>query len=71
MEHFGGELGVLSYPQHGKPAKIKLCEPRGPLFQELPNEFQARPLRGRYVPLPTCHARGYLHSLGFCPRACS
>jgi len=32
VEHFGGSLGVLSYPQHGKPATVRLHEPRGPLF---------------------------------------
>uniref|UniRef100_A0A7S3F0I5 anthranilate synthase n=1 Tax=Haptolina ericina TaxID=156174 RepID=A0A7S3F0I5_9EUKA len=40
VEHYGGELGVLSYPQHGKPAMVKLCEPRGPLMEELPADFQ-------------------------------
>jgi anthranilate synthase len=24
VEHFGGKLGVLSYPMHGKPSKITL-----------------------------------------------
>jgi len=40
VEYYGGELGVLSYPQHGKPALVKLCEPSGALFHELPAEFQ-------------------------------
>jgi len=40
VEHFGGELGVLSYPQHGKPAMVSLVEPRGPLFTDLPATFQ-------------------------------
>eukprot|EP00325_Prymnesiales_sp_UTEX-LB-985_P029536 CAMPEP_0174717792 /NCGR_PEP_ID=MMETSP1094-20130205/27209_1 /TAXON_ID=156173 /ORGANISM="Chrysochromulina brevifilum, Strain UTEX LB 985" /LENGTH=773 /DNA_ID=CAMNT_0015917789 /DNA_START=12 /DNA_END=2333 /DNA_ORIENTATION=+ len=44
VEHFGGELGVLSYPQHGKPAEVHLQEPRGALFEEMPETFQV----GRY-----------------------
>ena len=44
VEYFGGELGVLPYPQHGKPALVKLKEPRGALFDGLPAEFQV----GRY-----------------------
>ena len=40
VEHFGGELGVLPYPQHGKPAMVRLCETRGPLFEDMPDEFQ-------------------------------
>jgi len=40
VEHYGGELGVLDYPQHGKPALITLREPRGSLFNELPESFQ-------------------------------
>ena len=46
VEHYGGELGVLPYPQHGKPGRVLLQEPRGALFQgdsalEFPSEFQA------------------------------
>ena len=33
VEHYGGELGVLPYPQHGKPGSVLLCEPRGALFE--------------------------------------
>jgi hypothetical protein len=29
VEHYGGELGVLPYPQHGKPGSVQLREPRG------------------------------------------
>ena len=61
VEHFGGELGVLSYPQHGKPAKIKLCEPRGPLFEELPSEFQARVRESVWVGV---RVRARLHERG-------
>jgi anthranilate/para-aminobenzoate synthase component II len=40
IEHFGGELGVLDYPQHGKPAMVRVTDPRGKLFDEIPDEFQ-------------------------------
>lgn len=40
VEHFGGELSVLGYPQHGKPAEVQLHEPRGPIFDGLPETFQ-------------------------------
>jgi anthranilate synthase len=39
VEHFGGELGVLDYPMHGKPSRI--CVQRGQLFSGLPREFTA------------------------------
>jgi len=42
IEHFGGKLGVLSYPQHGKPAKIKVAG--GKVLSGLGSEFQV----GRY-----------------------
>jgi len=42
VEHFGGELGVLSYPMHGKGSRIRVLE--STLLAELPNEFTA----GRY-----------------------
>jgi len=29
VEHYGGALGVLPYPQHGKPGSVQLREPRG------------------------------------------
>lgn len=44
VEHYGGELGVLPYPQHGKPALVTIQEPRGPLLESLPASFQV----GRY-----------------------
>jgi len=42
VEHFGGELGVLGYPVHGKASRIKVRG--GRLFAGLPAEFTA----GRY-----------------------
>jgi anthranilate synthase len=42
VEHFGGELGVLEYPMHGKPSRIGSL--KGPLFDGFPQEFTA----GRY-----------------------
>ena len=42
VEHFGGELGVLDYPMHGKPSRIPVRG--GRLFDGLPGEFTA----GRY-----------------------
>ncbi|HEY3825941.1 MAG TPA: anthranilate synthase component I [Bryobacteraceae bacterium] len=42
VEAFGGELGVLSYPMHGKPSKVRH---RGKgVFEGLPKEFEV----GRY-----------------------
>ena len=42
VEHFGGALGVLDYPMHGKPSRIKTTG--GRLFDGFPDEFTA----GRY-----------------------
>jgi anthranilate synthase len=42
VEHFGGELGVLGYPMHGKPSRVRVLG--GRLFEGLPEEFTA----GRY-----------------------
>lgn len=47
VEHFGGKLGVLPHPQHGKPATVRLS-PAGAtkgstLFEGLPSTFQVRP----------------------------
>src|SRR5207244_291433 len=42
VEHFGGELGVLEYPMHGKPSRVTVLG--GRIFQGLPTEFTA----GRY-----------------------
>jgi anthranilate synthase len=42
VEHFGGRLGVLPYPMHGKPSEIEVRG--GRLFEDLPSRFVA----GRY-----------------------
>ena len=42
VEHFGGELGVLSYPMHGKGSRVRVTG--GRIFDGLPAEFTA----GRY-----------------------
>jgi anthranilate synthase len=42
VEHFGGTLGVLDYPMHGKPSRIRVLG--GRMFEGLPKEFTA----GRY-----------------------
>jgi anthranilate synthase len=42
IEHFGGELGVLDYPMHGKPSEIRVLG--GKLFEGLGGSFIA----GRY-----------------------
>ena len=42
VEHFGGRLGTLDYPVHGKPSRIRVLG--GRLLEGLPREFTA----GRY-----------------------
>ncbi|MDB4977346.1 MAG: anthranilate synthase subunit [Myxococcaceae bacterium] len=42
IEHFGGELGVLSYPMHGKPSEVSVRG--GKLFEGIDSPFVA----GRY-----------------------
>lgn len=42
VEHFGGKLGVLDYPMHGKASRVRVVG--GRLFEGLPREFSA----GRY-----------------------
>ncbi|XXR93510.1 anthranilate synthase component I [Sorangium sp. So ce406] len=42
VEHFGGKLGILDYPMHGKASKVRVLG--GRLFEGLPREFHA----GRY-----------------------
>ncbi len=47
VEHFGGTLGLLGYPMHGKASQITVLESEGRasmLFDGLPREFRA----GRY-----------------------
>ncbi|MFH7026787.1 MAG: anthranilate synthase [Heteroscytonema crispum UTEX LB 1556] len=44
VEAFGGELGVLHYPQHGKSSRIFVTNPDSVLFKNLPESFPV----GRY-----------------------
>lgn len=55
VEHFGGALGVLSYPMHGKPARIHTRG--GRLFRGLPREFTAARYHSLFAlpdKLPSC-----------------
>ena len=44
VEHYGGELDVLGYPQHGKPGEVQLSVEPGDIFHGLPRKFSV----GRY-----------------------
>lgn len=44
VEAFGGELGILSYPQHGKVSQVSVVDSESKLFQDLPRSFEV----GRY-----------------------
>ncbi len=44
VEAFGGELGVLNYPQHGKSSRIRVTDPESGVFEGLPESFDV----GRY-----------------------
>lgn len=44
VEAFGGELGVLNYPQHGKSSRIFVTDSDSVLFKNLPESFPV----GRY-----------------------
>lgn len=44
VEAFGGELGVLGYPQHGKVSQIFVTDPDSNMFKGLPQSFEV----GRY-----------------------
>jgi anthranilate synthase len=55
VEHFGGTLGVLSYPMHGKPARIRSIG--GRIFSGLPREFTAARYHSLFAladTLPSC-----------------
>lgn len=60
VEHFGGELGVLGYPMHGKPSSITLTESgqhSGSIFNGLPETFEVaryHSLHGIRDKLPLC-----------------
>jgi len=44
VESFGGKLGVLNYPQHGKSSRIFVTDSESVMFKGLPNSFAV----GRY-----------------------
>ncbi len=44
VEAFGGELGVLDYPQHGKSSRLLVTDLESHLFKDLPQSFEV----GRY-----------------------
>lgn len=44
VESFGGELGVLNYPQHGKTSRISVTDSESDMFRGLPHSFEV----GRY-----------------------
>lgn len=44
VEAFGGQLGVLDYPQHGKSSRIFVTDPDSGMFKDLPTSFEV----GRY-----------------------
>lgn len=44
VEAFGGKLGILDYPQHGKPSKVVIKDTNSTLFKGLPESFTV----GRY-----------------------
>lgn len=60
VEYFGGTLGVLSYPMHGKPSKISLTldgRNDGSIFTDLPETFEVaryHSLHGIKDTLPAC-----------------
>lgn len=54
VEYFGGSLGQLAYPQHGKTSKIRICGD-GPIWQDLPQEFSVGRYHSLYASsLPAC-----------------
>ncbi|MBO3458238.1 anthranilate synthase [Aetokthonos hydrillicola Thurmond2011] len=44
VESYGGQLGVLNYPQHGKVSRVRVVEPDSVSFKDLPQSFEV----GRY-----------------------
>jgi len=60
VEHFGGELGVLDYPMHGKPSSIMQTEDGlkdGNIFDGIPETFEVaryHSLHGIKSKIPDC-----------------
>jgi anthranilate synthase len=44
VEAFGGDLGILNYPQHGKSSQVLVTDKNSVLFKDLPQKFAV----GRY-----------------------
>jgi anthranilate synthase len=53
VEAYGGELGVLDYPQHGKASRICITAPNSILFKGLPTAFNAGRYHSLYA-IPDC-----------------
>ncbi|WP_309732011.1 anthranilate synthase [Chamaesiphon sp. OTE_75_metabat_556] len=53
VEAYGGELGVLDYPQHGKAARIRITAPESILFKGLPAAFDVGRYHSLYA-IPHC-----------------
>jgi anthranilate synthase len=53
VEAYGGELGVLDYPQHGKSSPIRITAPESILFKGLPTAFDVGRYHSLYA-IPDC-----------------
>ncbi|MGE5391969.1 MAG: anthranilate synthase component I [Deltaproteobacteria bacterium] len=54
VEYFGGSLGQLDYPQHGKTSRVRICGD-GPIWRDLPQEFSVGRYHSLYASsLPEC-----------------
>lgn len=56
VEYFGGELGQLHYPMHGKPSKASVTPEGAGAFQGIPDTFGVARYHSLYAkrPLPEC-----------------
>lgn len=56
VEHFGGKLGQLPSPMHGKPSEVKVAEQAGAIFKGCPSSFVVARYHSLYGlrPLPEC-----------------
>jgi len=60
VEHFGGKLGILDYPMHGKPSPVSLTvagQSDTSIFKGLPSTFEVaryHSLHGKRNELPDC-----------------
>ena len=61
MEHFGGELGVLNYPMHGKPSTIVPMK-KSRIFNGFPEQFAV----GRYHSLYAKELPSVLKKVAHC-----